>query len=72
MQDLIDCRRPRVAPRWSVTVDPEAEHRRRTFEVPVEGLIAFISAAFARGTVHLLLFDGRQYIRVSRADNRKA
>jgi hypothetical protein len=66
---IIEDRRPPVADRWNVVVDPEFAHRRRTFDVPVDGLIAFISAAFARGTRHVLLSDGKNYIRVSRADN---
>lgn len=62
--------RPQVAPWWSVTVDPEFEHRRRTFEVPVDGLIGFIATAFARGSTNVLLYDGTEQVRVSRAGTR--
>jgi hypothetical protein len=69
---LLDKDHQRVAASWRVTIDPESEHRRRTYDVPVDGLISFIASAFARGTIHVLLFDGKQHVRVSRTDNRGA
>lgn len=67
---VLDGDRTRVAACWSVTLDPESTGRRRTFDVPLEGLIAFISTAFARGATHVILTDGKERVRVSRMDNR--
>lgn len=46
-------------------IDPHLVHERSTFEVPVEGLIAFIASAFARGASDIVLFDGRHRVRVT-------
>ena len=69
---VVDDGRPGLAASWSVTLDPESDRRRRTFEVPVEGLLAFVSAAFSRGSRHLLVSDGKLHVRITRADKRIA
>jgi hypothetical protein len=52
---------------WTVTIDPEFEHERRTFHVPPDALFAFVASVIADGAEHLILSDGKYHLRVMRA-----